>query len=126
MTNSEVVLWSKLKHNQLGFKFRRQFGVGPYIIDFYCPQLKFAVEVDGEVHALNRVKYKDKVREKFLKDFNILVKRYWNYEVIENIDSVIEEIYYLCQQLKNFKDKRNSVTPQSPPKTRGRIKRGLI
>lgn len=51
MTKTECVLWKELKRKKIGFKFRRQFGVGPYIIDFYCPQLKFAIELDGDVHA---------------------------------------------------------------------------
>jgi len=47
----EKILWSRLKGNQQGFKFRRQFGVSKYVIDFYCPKIKFAIEADGATHS---------------------------------------------------------------------------
>ena len=48
---AELILWSKLKSRQVnGWKFRRQFGVGPYVVDFYCPALKLAIEIDGDSH----------------------------------------------------------------------------
>ncbi len=54
VTETEVILWSRLKGKQLlGYKIRRQYGVGKYAIDFYCPQLKLGIEIDGESH-LNR------------------------------------------------------------------------
>ena len=57
MTKAEIILWSKLKGKQLGYKFRRQHGIGKYIIDFYCPKLKLIIEVDGDVHGFyNQIK----------------------------------------------------------------------
>lgn len=50
-TPTEKLLWSKLKNSQLGFKFRRQYSVGGYILDFYCPTKKLAIELDGEVEC---------------------------------------------------------------------------
>ena len=50
MTEPEKRLWSILRNNQLGVKFRRQHGIGHYIVDFYCPELKLIIEVDGESH----------------------------------------------------------------------------
>ncbi len=48
---AELMLWSKLKNRQIcGRKFRRQFSVGPYVVDFYCPTLKLAIEIDGDSH----------------------------------------------------------------------------
>ena len=125
-TKAEEILWKELRRKTLGFKFRRQFGIGPYIIDFYCPQLKFAIELDGDVHAFEKIKQKDAIRDKFLKDLDITIKRYWNHEIYKEIDSVLEEIFNICQQLNELKIKENSEHPQSPPKTRGRIKRGLM
>ena len=65
MTKAEIVLWSRLKGKQLnGWKFRRQCGINNYIVDFYCPELKFAIEIDGDVHAYSsRIVY-DKQRQK--------------------------------------------------------------
>ena len=121
MTSAEERLWKELRREQLGFKFRRQFGVGHYILDFYCPQLKFAIELDGDVHAFDNVHRKDLVRDQFLKDCGITVKRYWNNEVFDNIDSVLEEIYFLCQQLKD-NPKREQNLLDSPSKIRGRYR----
>jgi len=51
MPPAEVVLWTKIKGKQLGnYKVRRQYGVNPYILDFYCPQAKLAIEIDGDSH----------------------------------------------------------------------------
>jgi very-short-patch-repair endonuclease len=53
MPKSEVILWSKLKNRQMhGERFLRQYGVEEYMIDFYCPRLKLAIEVDGESHFM--------------------------------------------------------------------------
>ncbi|MCX6744814.1 MAG: endonuclease domain-containing protein [Candidatus Parcubacteria bacterium] len=101
MTPAEVALWRELRREKLGYKFRRQYGVGSYIIDFYCPQLKFAIELDGDVHALEHVHKKDLIREKFIKDYGITIKRYWNHQVLEDIDSVLEELVYICKQLND-------------------------
>ena len=50
MTILEIFLWSKIKNKQLGYKFRRQYSVGPFILDFYCPTLRLAIELDGSQH----------------------------------------------------------------------------
>ena len=49
---SEIVLWKLLRDKKVGFKFRRQYPIGPYVLDFFCPESDLAVEVDGELHAL--------------------------------------------------------------------------
>jgi len=52
MTKAEMFLWSKLKGKQLnGLKFRRQYGINNYVVDFYCPEQKLAIEIDGDVHG---------------------------------------------------------------------------
>ncbi len=50
MTESEEILWDSIKQDALGVRFRRQFSIGHYIVDFYCPRKKLAIEIDGEVH----------------------------------------------------------------------------
>jgi len=49
-TKAEQVLWSKIRKKQLGFVFRRQYSIGPYIVDFYCPQQRLIIEIDGKQH----------------------------------------------------------------------------
>ncbi|MCX6745309.1 MAG: DUF559 domain-containing protein [Candidatus Parcubacteria bacterium] len=110
MTPAEVAIWVELKNEKLGYKFRRQYGVGHYIIDFYCPKLKFALELDGDVHTLEHVHIKDLIREKFIKDCGITIKRYWNHQVLEDVDSVLEELVYICKKLDNRK-----ISPRTSP-----------
>jgi very-short-patch-repair endonuclease len=126
MTKAEVVLWQELKGKNLGFKFRRQFGVGQYIVDFYCPEIKFAIELDGDVHTFKSTQYRDKQRQEFLENNNIFIKRYWNSEVLNHLDSILEDIYNTCRQLEKCKQKGNFKPLKSPPKNRGRLQRGLI
>jgi len=96
MTKSEVVVWKCLKAKQLGFKFRRQFGVGNYIVDFYCPELKLAVEIDGLTHGDERVFDNDVKRQKFLEKVGIKVRRYSSEQVLKNLDEVVADIYGTC------------------------------
>ena len=64
MPLAERLLWSRLRNSQMsGNKFRRQYGIGPFIIDFFCPALKLAIEIDGDTHFLPGVPEQDKARD---------------------------------------------------------------
>ena len=89
-TSQETIFWSKLRRHQLGFKFKRQHSVGPYILDFYCPDKKLAIELDGSHHTDN--KEYDTERSDYLKEFGINVLRFWNREADANIESVMARI----------------------------------
>ncbi len=91
-TSAEATLWKLLRGKQIaGLKFRRQHSVGPYILDFYCPQIKLAIELDGEVH--NRQQDYDEQRSYFLnKVEGIEVLRFENRTVFENSEQIIREI----------------------------------
>ena len=93
MTKAEVVLWSKLKGKQLnGLKFRRQCSINNYVVDFYCPELKLAVDIDGDVHAYNsRIVY-DKQRQKEIEALGIKVLRYTNTDVVQNMEGILYDI----------------------------------
>jgi very-short-patch-repair endonuclease len=102
MTKAEIVLWSKLKGKQLnGLKFRRQCSINNYIVDFYCPELKLAIEIDGDVHAYNSRIIYDKQRQKEIEALGIKVLRYTNTDVVKNIEGVLYDIV--------------QTTPHSPP-----------
>ncbi len=93
MTKSEIALWSKLKNKQLqSLKFRRQHSVGPYIMDFYCPKLRLAIEIDGGQHNTKAGLSYDQKRSNYLNSLNIKVIRYWNNDVYINIEGVIADI----------------------------------
>ncbi len=91
MTYSESLLWEKLKSKQLlGLRFRRQHPIDIFIVDFYCHQIKLAIEIDGEIH-LDQVEYDDG-READMEKFNIKIIRFTNDEVNNNIEEVIQKI----------------------------------
>ena len=92
-TSAERELWMKLKQRSLGgYKFRRQHSVGPYILDFYCPEARLCVELDGESHLKENAIAYDKERSAYLSRLNIQVLRFLNTDVYENIDAVCENI----------------------------------
>ena len=89
-TIEESILWNKLRQGKLGFKFKRQHSIGPYIMDFYCPKKRLSIELDGSHHSENK-KY-DTERTNFLSEFGIKVLRFWNKEVNANINAVVDKI----------------------------------
>jgi very-short-patch-repair endonuclease len=93
MTAPEARLWSRLKARQLqGLKFRRQHGIGPYIVDFYCPEQSLVIEVDGDSHADADQIVKDRQREKYLRSRSLRVIRYINDDIVKNLDGVLEDL----------------------------------
>jgi len=93
LTDAERKLWSVLRSKQMsGLKFFRQYSVGPYILDFYCPKYRLAIEVDGGQHAEDEQRRHDEKRTDYLKQQNIWVLRFWDNEVLTNLDGVVEKI----------------------------------
>jgi very-short-patch-repair endonuclease len=101
-TPAEKKLWSLINKDKiLGLRFLRQYGVGPYILDFYCTKIRLGIELDGEVHnAIERKQY-DKEREKYLKNLDIEVIRFWNDDVLKNIEDVLKELQNKIKSLSN-------------------------
>lgn len=94
MPQPEKMLWYYLKGKNIrNYKFRRQYSVGSYILDFYCPELRLAIEIDGDSHFIDShaVMY-DQKREKFLAEQNINVIRFTNSDVAKNIETVMNRI----------------------------------
>ena len=89
-TFAESALWSKLRHNQLGCRFRRQHVVSDYIVDFICIEKKLIIEVDGESHK-EQIEY-DAERDRILTAMGYDILRVTNEEVTEMIDIVIKKI----------------------------------
>ena len=81
-TQHERLLWRHLRNRQLqGWKFRRQHPVDRYIIDFYCPEARLAIELDGGGHSFANGESLDQERTRFLASKNILVLRFWSYQI---------------------------------------------
>ena len=92
-TFSERILWLGLKGKQIqGLKFRRQHGIGPFIVDFYCDQYKLIIELDGSVHDEVEVKRYDQERQKYLEEAGYTVLRIQNEEVLEHFETVKDRI----------------------------------
>ena len=100
MTEPEIILWSKLKGKQLyGHKFRRQQSIGKYIVDFYCPKVRLAIELDGNQHNEENKSRSDNERTNYLNHQGITVIRFWNHEVLNNIDDVTNAILFKIEDL---------------------------
>ena len=91
-TLEEILLWTKLKDSQIGFKFRRQHSIGGYIADFYCPKKKLIVELDGSQHFKKEDKEYDKIRSNYFAGLDIKVLRFTNAEINTNLDGVVQKI----------------------------------
>ncbi|MFL6797130.1 MAG: endonuclease domain-containing protein [Xanthobacteraceae bacterium] len=99
-THVERQLWQKLRAGQVaGVRFRRQHPAGPYSVDFYCPALGLAIELDGGQHALEP--RRDRVRDAWLADHGVTVVRFWNSDVTENLSGVLEAIATRVLELKS-------------------------
>ncbi len=89
----EIKLWAYLRQRQVsGCKFRRQASIGPFVVDFYCPEARLAIEVDGDSHFTDTQKTYDKKREQYIKSFNIRILRFTNKDIAESLEGVINKI----------------------------------
>jgi very-short-patch-repair endonuclease len=82
MTYCEKIVWLHLRKKQLGYRFLRQYSVDHFVIDFCCPELKLAVELDGNIHEVSEQKVYDKARQKYLEKFGIKFIRIKNEEFL--------------------------------------------
>ena len=93
-------LWYRLRNGQIdGHRFRRQHPVGPYVLDFYCPRLRLAIELDGGQHNFSGESERDRRREFWLAARGITVLRFWNSDVIANMAGVLEKISILASEV---------------------------
>ncbi|MDD3436080.1 MAG: endonuclease domain-containing protein [Candidatus Gastranaerophilales bacterium] len=92
-TKEEHILWQRvLRKRQLGYIFRRQFVIdNKYIADFICLEKRLIIEIDGGQHCNNE---NDKIRDKYLKEQNFRVLRFWNNEILNNLEGVYTKIQY--------------------------------
>ena len=96
MTPAEKILWEELRANKLGVHFRRQQVIQGFIVDFYCHRAGLVVEVDGDIHDLQ--KEEDERREKVLTEMGLRIVRFGNDEVGRNLYVVVEKIKVLAEK----------------------------
>jgi len=93
MTKAEIILWGKLKNRKLfTVRFRRQHPVDIFVVDFYCHELKLAIEIDGGIHLVKEISEYDNGRTYDIEKFGIRIMRFTNDQVFNNIDFVQQEI----------------------------------
>jgi very-short-patch-repair endonuclease len=97
-TDAEQTLWRELRGRQMdGWKFKRQVPHGHYILDFFCTDAALVIEVDGAQHLEDRAAY-DTERTAYLEQEGFQVLRFWNSDVLDNINGVLEAIYLALGQ----------------------------
>jgi very-short-patch-repair endonuclease len=99
-TRVEMQLWQKLRNRQLGLDFRRQHPAGPFVLVFYCPSLRLAIELDEGQHAELKSRSADDKREQWLADRGVTVTRVWNLDVAHNLTGVLEAITARIEDLR--------------------------
>ena len=96
-TPAESRLWAAIRNNNLnGLKFRRQHAIGPYIVDYCSPKLKLIIELDGSQH-LDQEEY-DSERTEYLRGQGYRVLRFWNKDVMNDLDGVIKAISFALEE----------------------------
>ncbi|WP_398480833.1 endonuclease domain-containing protein [Tardiphaga sp.] len=115
-TDAETKLWNKLRSRQIdGYKFVRQEPIGPYTVDFVCREQRLIIEVDGGQHAESA---SDVVRDRWLVDHRYRVLRFWNNDVLSNIDGVLEVIAMALAEAPPHPDRKGDPTS---PRKRGEV-----
>jgi very-short-patch-repair endonuclease len=103
-TEIEKRLWTKLRDGRLdGLSFRRQHPAGPYILDFYCPELFLSIELDGGQHTYQRQEAHDARRTTWLRRCGVTELRFWNNDVTKNLYGVLEKIKEAADELRNLR-----------------------
>ena len=97
-TDAEGAVWQLVRRRQFGAKFRRQHPIDPYVLDFYCHELRLAIEVDGGGHSHARSRARDLERSASLEAQGIRVVRFTNTEVLQETESVAEALWLVCQE----------------------------
>lgn len=98
-TEAEKLLWKYLRKKQINnLKVYRQYSIGPYIVDFFCPEANLAVEIDGSSHDHREAKDYDRERTNYLSNFDVKVIRFRNEEVLAGITEVVSRIHLLLDK----------------------------
>jgi very-short-patch-repair endonuclease len=101
-TRYERILWRHLRNrNFANYKFRRQHPIDRYILDFYCPEAHLAIELDGGGHNYVGRQLRDQARATFLANEGIVLLRFWNHQIHDELDNVLEAICFALEQARD-------------------------
>ncbi len=96
-------MWNILRKKQIrGYKFRRQYSVGAFILDFYSPRLELAIEIDGISHATSKAMKEDAIRQRIIEEYGIRFLRFNDEEVLNNAERVIEKIEKAIEKIDSM------------------------
>jgi very-short-patch-repair endonuclease len=97
----EWKLWQHIKQRQIrGHRFRRQVSINNYVADFCCLSIKLVIELDGSGHLKPIQMKKDKDRDKEISELGFTIMRFWNNEIDDNLEGVLEQITNQCEKLE--------------------------
>ena len=115
-TASERILWRHLRNRKFAsYKFRRQHPFDRYVLDFYCPSAKLAIELDGGGHNYYAGQIHDRTRSEFLARHEVVLLRFWNHQVRQELGSVLRAIWFALEERQ-----QNNPSPSSSPFGKGR------
>lgn len=98
-TTAEGLFWALLRNRQvMGLKFRRQHPIAPYVLDFYCAEAHLGIELDGGQHNVIEVLERDQERTTYLEARGIKVIRFWNHEVLQETELVLQKLCNILTQ----------------------------
>ncbi len=99
MTLAEILLWKQIRRKRLGVEFHRQVPIDNYIVDFYCHEIRLAIEIDGSSHLFQEVEVCDIERQSRLEKLGVRFIRFDNKEILSNIEEVIRKLEVIIKQL---------------------------
>ena len=100
LSKAEILLWLQLKNKKIGgHKFRRQYSFGRYVVDFYCPILKLAIEVDGGYHLAYETTRYDKIRQRHIESYGVKFLRFTDTDIFQNLPEVLKLISETCEDI---------------------------
>jgi very-short-patch-repair endonuclease len=102
-TLSEVLMWQNIKGKCYGHEFHRQVPIDEFIVDFYCHELKLAIEIDGQTHDYNFEK--DDTRQQRLESFGIKVVRFSDYDVKRNMNDILRALEFVISKIEENNSK---------------------
>lgn|GEM_PF-1555944 len=103
MTLSEILLWQEIRKKSLGVEFHRQVPIDNYIVDFYCHELNLVIEVDGASHYIDNVYDNDVLRQKKLERLGLVLIRFDDSEIKNDINNVLRALELKIKELKTHK-----------------------
>jgi very-short-patch-repair endonuclease len=97
-SDAERYMWNTLRGRRLGFRFRRQQPIGPYIVDFYCSEAKLIIEMDGSQHGRPENVAQDEVRTRWLEQQGYRLIRIWNSDFMSSQENAIEYVLHAIEE----------------------------